>query len=251
MQDLEIDDCRVWNHKKRSLVMNVNDDIGKKVIVHPRNKQWTKEHSGMCETLYLDLVDKIKPVATKLVRISPSSFLPPDLNGGGKEVFVLEGTFNDQRGAYPFGSYMRFPPGTKHQPFTESGCLLFVKTWQFAPTDRKWVNVDASEIEMKRPRNRPGVVMQHLFGDNREDVRIEHWESNHHLDVHQCNGLEVLVLSGEFFEPSTSYKPYSWVRLPPAQPLKVVVGDKGARVLIKESHLVHAVPGRQAFGQTG
>ena len=231
--------------------MNINDDIRKKVVVHPRNKQWTAEHSGMCETLYLDLVDKVKPVATKLVRISPSSILPPEMIGGGKEVLVLEGTYNDQRGEYPTGSYMRFPPGTKQEAFTDKGCLLFVKTWQFEPTDRKRVNIDAFRAEMKRPRKRQGVVLQQLYSDYREDVRIEHWERNHRLVIHQCNGLEVLLLSGEFFEPSASYKPLSWVRLPPGRPLKVVVGDQGVRVLIKESHLVHAVPGREAFSQTG
>jgi len=231
--------------------MNVNDDIGKKVIVHPRNKQWSQEQEGVCETLYLDLVDKVKPVATKLVRISPSSILTPEIIGGGKEVFVLEGTFQDQRGNYPAGSYVRFPPGTIQESFSDSGCLLFVKTWQFAPTDRREVNIDTFSVPVNRPGGRPGVGVQHLFGDNREDVRIEHWESNHHLVINQCNGLEVLVLGGEFFEPSTSYKPGSWVRLPPGQALKVVVGDRGARVLIKESHLVHAVPGRQAFSQTG
>jgi anti-sigma factor ChrR (cupin superfamily) len=38
------------------------------------------------------------------------------VNGGGEEFLVLEGTFSDERGDYPRGSYVRNPPGTAHAP---------------------------------------------------------------------------------------------------------------------------------------
>ena len=201
----------------------------------------------MSESLFFDLVNGEKPVATKLMRLRKRALLPTEVLSGGKEILVLEGDFQDERGDYPVGSYMRYPPGLKQEPYSDGGGLLFVKTWQFARRDRKQVNIDAYSQAKKTRRSRPGVQIQQLFGDDREDVRIEHWDANHHIVVNQCNGLEVFVLSGDFFEPSTGYEKHSWVRMPPEQPLKVIVGDKGARVLVKEGHLVHEVPGRPAF----
>ncbi len=227
--------------------MNINYDISKKVVVHGDRATWRRDPNGMAEVLYFDLVDTDKPVATMLMRLRKRALLPAEVLSGGKEMLVLEGDFQDQRGDYPVGSYMRFPPGTKQEPYSDGGGLLFVKTWQFSNRDRKWANIDAFGQFKLAPRKRAGVKIQQLFGDDREDVRIEHWDANHHIVVHQCNGLEVLVLSGSFHEPSTAYSKYSWIRLPPNQPLRVIVGDKGARVWIKEGHLVHKVPGRPAF----
>ncbi len=227
--------------------MHINYDIKKKVVVHGSRAKWRKDPGGMSESLYFDLVNGDKPVATQLMRLSKRALLPAEVLSGGKEMLVLEGDFQDERGDYPVGSYMRFPPGSKQEPYSDRGGLLFVKTWQFSPRDRAQVNIDAFSQAKKTRRSRPGVLVQQLYGDEREDVRIEHWDANHHVVVNQCNGLEVLVLSGDFFEPSTGYEKYSWVRMPPNQPLKVIVGDKGARVLIKEGHLVHAVPGRPAY----
>ena len=224
--------------------MHINYDIDKKIVVHADRANWRRDPSGMMDLLYLDLVDSEKSVATMLMRLRKRALLPVETLNGGKELLVLEGDFQDERGNYPVGSYMRFPPGSRQEPYSDNGGLLFAKTWQFSPRDRAHVNIDAYSQYRLAPRKRPGVQIQHLFGDNREDVRIEHWDANHRIVLNQCNGLEVFVLSGGFFEPSTVYKKHSWLRLPPNQPLRAIVGDKGARVFIKEGHLVHEVPGR-------
>ena len=42
---------------------------------------------------------------------------------------VLEGTFYDEHGTYPKGSWLRSPHLSQHKPFTkEEGALIFVKT---------------------------------------------------------------------------------------------------------------------------
>ena len=48
---------------------------------------------------------------------------------GGEEIYVLSGTFYDQYGVYPEGSWIRSPHLSEHQPFTRGeGALIFVKT---------------------------------------------------------------------------------------------------------------------------
>jgi anti-sigma factor ChrR (cupin superfamily) len=40
---------------------------------------------------------------------------------------VLEGTFADEHGVYAAGTYLRSPPGSRHQPYSPDGCVIFVK----------------------------------------------------------------------------------------------------------------------------
>lgn len=45
----------------------------------------------------------------------------------GAELFVLEGAFSDESGAYEKGAWLRLPTGFVHEPRTEAGCTLYVK----------------------------------------------------------------------------------------------------------------------------
>jgi anti-sigma factor ChrR (cupin superfamily) len=47
---------------------------------------------------------------------------------GGEEIFVLDGVFEDEFGTYPKGTWLRNPSGSRHSPFSQSGCLIYVKT---------------------------------------------------------------------------------------------------------------------------
>jgi len=46
----------------------------------------------------------------------------------GAEYFVLEGSFEDEQDEYVRGSWLRLPPGSRHTPFTRSGCRFYLKT---------------------------------------------------------------------------------------------------------------------------
>ncbi|MBV6632305.1 MAG: cupin domain-containing protein [Alphaproteobacteria bacterium] len=64
-----------------------------------------------------------------LVRWAPNTQFNPHQHWGGEEIFVIEGTFYDEHGAYPKGSWLRSPHLSKHTPFTkEDGALIYVKT---------------------------------------------------------------------------------------------------------------------------
>ncbi|AFY29753.1 cupin domain-containing protein [Cyanobium gracile] len=63
-----------------------------------------------------------------LVRWEPGTRFPLHAHPGGEEIFVLEGVFEDEQGAYPAGTWLRNPPGSRHAPFSSDGCLIWVKT---------------------------------------------------------------------------------------------------------------------------
>lgn len=53
---------------------------------------------------------------------------------GGEEILVLEGSFYDEHGVYPKGSWLRSPHLSEHAPFTrDEGALIYVKTGHLAP----------------------------------------------------------------------------------------------------------------------
>jgi len=45
----------------------------------------------------------------------------------GAELFVIDGEFTDEAGAYGRGCWLRFPIGAQHHPRTAEGCTLYVK----------------------------------------------------------------------------------------------------------------------------
>lgn len=65
---------------------------------------------------------------TALVRWDPGTIFQPHRHFGGEEILVISGTFEDEHGAYPSGSWYRAPHMSRHHPFSKEGCLIFVKT---------------------------------------------------------------------------------------------------------------------------
>jgi anti-sigma factor ChrR (cupin superfamily) len=64
-----------------------------------------------------------------LVRWAPHTRFNFHRHWGGEEILVLEGTFEDEHGRYPKGSWLRSPHLSSHAPFTGSeGALIYVKT---------------------------------------------------------------------------------------------------------------------------
>lgn len=65
---------------------------------------------------------------TALVHWAPGTRFSPHRHAGGEEILVLEGVFSDEHGDYPVGTWLRSPDGSAHQPYSETGCLIWVKT---------------------------------------------------------------------------------------------------------------------------
>ncbi|NEQ47367.1 MAG: cupin [Leptolyngbya sp. SIOISBB] len=63
-----------------------------------------------------------------LVKWAPGTHFQTHRHWGGEEIFVLKGTFADDHGVYPQGSWLRNPHGSIHTPYSEAGCLIYVKT---------------------------------------------------------------------------------------------------------------------------
>ncbi len=218
--------------------MRINDNLSAPIIVHAERQDWVPSPAAGVDRRMLFRVGGEVARATSIVRYAPGSAFPRHTHGGGEEVLVLEGVFQDEHGDYPAGSYFRNPPGTSHVPATRDGCTIFVRLWQFRERDNIQIVRQPGEGRHidRRSGARSATV---LFDDGHEMVGLEEWSSEGIVTVNNKRGLEFLVLSGRLIFGDETLEPCSWGRLPAGTGLRAIVGPQGARIWIKDAPLVH------------
>ena len=65
---------------------------------------------------------------TALVKWPKGESFKPHSHFGGEEIFVILGTFCDEFGKYPQGTWLRSPHLSKHHPYVEEETIIWVKT---------------------------------------------------------------------------------------------------------------------------
>ncbi|MEL7050097.1 MAG: cupin domain-containing protein, partial [Pseudomonadota bacterium] len=176
--------------------------------------------------------------ATTIVRYAADSSFSSHVHTGGEEFFVLDGIFQDEHGDFPAGTYIRNPPQSSHTPRSVPGCTIFVKLWQFDPSDRTHVRIDTAKMAWLQDPTRPGTAIMPLFNDGHEDVRLERWGAGQVVEIQDPGGVEILVLDGSFKEADDTFRPHSWLRLPKNRKVEAHAGADGAKVWIKRGHLM-------------
>jgi anti-sigma factor ChrR (cupin superfamily) len=217
--------------------MRINADFTKRASVHAGKLAWVRSPMPGVERRMLDRVGEEVARATSIVRYAPESAFSSHIHPGGEEFFVLDGVFQDERGNYLAGSYVRNPPASRHTPRSQAGCTIFVKLFQFDPADRSHVTIDTRRAEAVAAAGREGVRLIPLFNDGREDVRIEEWRADAGVLLDVPGGFEALVLEGSFAEGGETFTQHSWLRLPRGSRLAAVAGDGGTRLWVKTGHL--------------
>ncbi|QCP54338.1 anti-sigma factor [Trinickia violacea] len=216
--------------------MLVNADFSRRAVVAAHQYQWTASPQTGVERVMLDRLGSERARATSIVRYAPGSSFARHQHPGGEEIFVLSGTFSDGDGHYPAGWYLRNPPGSSHQPFSNDGTLIFVKLWQMSPGEARAVRIDTREASAWRRGHGRDVCP--LFEGDSERVVLERLDPNVPLFAGQVESAELLVLAGELRADGQPYLRGSWIRLPAGQYPNVVAGHAGATVYLKTGHLI-------------
>jgi anti-sigma factor ChrR (cupin superfamily) len=68
-----------------------------------------------------------------LVKWPEGEVFKPHQHFGGEEIFVLQGTFEDEQGKYPIGTWMRSPHLSSHYPNVNELTIILVKTGHLHP----------------------------------------------------------------------------------------------------------------------
>ncbi len=100
------------------------EEDSERTVIRPADQEW---HPGLVKGLTVLPLTQFGTTHTALVRWAPDTFFSKHQHYGGEEIFVLEGTFQDEFGRYPSGTWIRGPHMSSHQPYSEEGCLIFVK----------------------------------------------------------------------------------------------------------------------------
>lgn len=222
--------------------MKLNADFSRRVVLHADDIEWKTSPTVGVHRRMLDRIGGEVARATSIVRYDPDSSFPAHTHGGGEEYIVLEGVFQDERGDFPVGSYVRNPPQSRHTPASRPGCMILVKLWQFDPADRSNVSIDLNKMAAIPERGRPGVSVTPLFKTEKENVRVEHWDPDAVVTVDADGGAEFFVLEGSVEESGDTLRRHSWLRIPSTPQATLHTGADGARVWIKTGHLRHAGP---------
>ena len=174
--------------------------------------------------------------ATSLVKYEAGSRFSPHTHGGGEEFFVLEGTFSDEHGDYPAGTYVRNPIGTTHKPHSEEGCVIFVKLHQFDEDDTAQFSIDTKAAEFQ-PGIAPGLTVLPLHSHAHESCALVRWAPGTIFNAHRhWGGEEILVLDGTFSDEHGQYPKGTWIRSPHLSEHRPY-SEEGCLIYVKTGHL--------------
>ncbi|MEK8047481.1 cupin domain-containing protein [Ideonella margarita] len=219
-------------------MMTLHADMKQRAVVHAASQPWVDSPMPGVARRALHRVGDEVAQATSLVRYAPGSHFSAHTHAGGEEFLVLSGTFQDEHGDYPAGTYVRNPIGSRHIPRSDEGCVIFVKLWQFTEADHVPVVLNAESAARATSPARPGVTTSLLYQSATEEVRLERWEAGGtQVDIDLPGGGEFLVLQGAFEEGGDTFAPMSWLRLPSGSRLQARTADQPVLVWMKLGHV--------------
>lgn len=214
----------------------IRSDHRLREVVRPGDEAFVPSPATGVERVMLDRDGDEVARATSLVRYRPGSRFDAHIHGGGEEFLVLEGTFSDERGDYPAGTYVRNPPGSRHAPSSAAGCLIFVKLMQFDPADREPVVVDTGAAQW-HPGLVEGLSVMPLHAFGTEQVALVRWAPGTVFDAHtHYGGEEILVLEGTFEDEHGAYPAGTWIRSPSMSRHRPF-SREGCTIYVKVGHL--------------
>lgn len=216
--------------------MILNGDFGERVVMRSAELDWVPSPTAGIERKLLERQGEEVARATSIVRYAAGSRFPEHRHPGGEEILVLEGTFEDETGAYPQGSYLKNPPGTAHSPSSAEGCLLFVKLLHMQQEDRASVRLNWHNAQW-RPGLVPGLSVLPLDEFATQHTALVRWAPGTQFNFHRhYGGEEIFVIEGQLQDEHGTYCAGDWIRSPhgsthqPSSP-------EGCLIYVKVGHL--------------
>jgi anti-sigma factor ChrR (cupin superfamily) len=217
-------------------VMDLHADLSQRALLDTSTLPWTASPMAGVERRMLDRHGDEIARATSIVRFAPGSRFERHSHGGGEEILVLEGTFSDEQGDYPAGTYLLNPVGSSHAPFSEGGCTLLVKLQQMHPADQQRLVIDTTR-EAWLPGLVSGLEVMPLHVWGSEHVALVRWAPGTVFQPHgHPGGEEIFVLEGVFQDEHGTYPTGSWLRNPPGSAHRPW-SEAGCTIWVKTGHL--------------
>ncbi len=218
--------------------ISINADFSIPVVVDSTALPWLPSPQVGVERRMLERVGGEVARATSIVRYAAGSTFPAHEHGLGEEYLVLQGTFSDENGDYPSGTYVRNPPGSRHAPFAREGCTIFVKLRQMHDVGEPHLTIETrNEAFQSTPA--PGLTRLPLFEPKAwsERVAIEKLAAGTTIPNYKCDGgEEILVLEGAVSDGTNTFGAGVWLRFPHGA-RHGFRSNTGAVLWVKRGHL--------------
>lgn len=213
----------------------LNMNFAERVVIEAARQPWLPSPASGVSRKPLAREDRESGHATSIVRYDPGSRFKTHPHPNGEEILVLEGVFSDEAGDYPAGTYLRNPPGSSHAPFSEKGCVIFVKLDQFAAGDADTVRVYTHQTEWLPGQG--GLQVMPLYEHQGQHTALVKWPAGEQFVPHRhWGGEEILVLSGTFRDEHGDYPAQTWIRSPHLSEHHPHVSEETI-ILVKTGHL--------------
>ena len=179
--------------------MLLHADLSSRAVNFADEAEWVPSPMAGVERRMLERDGDEVARATSVVRYRPGSRFPRHEHALGEEFLVLESTFADELGEYPAGTYVRNPSGSGHAPWSEDGCVLFVKLRQFHPEDLERDRRSTPARRSGSPGSPRGIAVLPLHGFGSERVSLVRWAPHIRFLPHEHpGGEETFVLDGRW-----------------------------------------------------
>ncbi|MGB2925274.1 MAG: cupin domain-containing protein [Limnothrix sp.] len=216
--------------------MQINANLAERVVLQTPELPWQDSPMAGVQRRMLDRDGEEVARATSLVRYAPDSDFPEHTHGGGEEFLVLEGTFSDEHGDYPAGTYVRNPVGSSHRPHSKEGCTIFVKLRQMSPDDQTQVTIETHK-KMWIPGLVKGLEVMPLHNFQGENIALVRWQPGTYFHRHShWGGEEIFVVEGTFADEAGSYPQGTWLRNPSGS-IHTPFSTEGCTIYVKTGHL--------------
>jgi len=218
--------------------VRINADFEKAAFEHTADMAWVDSYMPGVQRKMLDRLEAESGRATSIVRYAPKSYFAPHTHNGGEEFLVLQGIFSDEHGDFPTGTYVRNPIGSQHKPHSDTGCIIFVKLWQFEQDDTRQFDTNTLLANWTELTPAISALTLHEFGC--EKVQLLHANQSGSIEIIGAGGIECLVLEGTCDMGTcdigtTTHQRHDWVRRP--ETTTTMSFTKDSRIYLKTGHL--------------
>lgn len=230
--------------------MKLRADWSERCVVHSPELPWVASPSRLVERRMLERDGEEVARATSVVRYAPGARFDAHDHELGEEILVLDGVFSDETGDHGPGTYLKNPPGSRHAPFSEPGCSLFVKLRYQDPQDQAQLAIDTRRADW-RPGLVPGLSVLPLSSFGTSHTALVRWAPGTYFNPHRhYGGEEIFVVEGVFSDEHGDYPAGSWLRSPHLsqhQPFS----REGCLIFVKTGHLLDAAPAGTGYAHAG
>lgn len=221
--------------KTSDLKLPFNMDKSKQLVIYTKEQTWLDSPTSQVKRKPLEREKEESGQVTSIVEYKPGAHFKEHSHPQGEEIFVLSGEFADENGRYPKGTYIRNPPGSSHSPFSEKGCVLFVKLNQFLKTDDKQLVVDTNNEPWLQGVG--DLKVKPLHDHDTQGTALVLWPKGSEFKPHShFGGEEIFVLKGTFQDQHGDYPEHTWIRSPHMSNHNPF-SNEGCLIFVKAGHL--------------